>query len=100
MKLLPLLLTIVVIAFVTGSDSLFYLAYVVGGIVLLTHLWMRQGPRALQAERHLPARAFHGEEVQAELVVTNRGRWPILWLDVHESLPLALHVPNFERRIV
>ncbi len=100
MKLLPLLLAIVVIAFVTGSDSLFYLAYVVGGLLLVTHLWMRQGPRALQVERHFPARAFHGEEVQAELEVTNRGRWPILWLDVHESLPLALHVPNFERRIV
>ncbi|MGB8648300.1 MAG: DUF58 domain-containing protein [Anaerolineae bacterium] len=98
--LIPLLIVIVVVAFFVGSESLFYLAYVLGGLVLLSYLWMRQAPYSLQVERRFPTRAFYGEEVGAEVSVTNRGRLPILWMELHESLPLALHVPNFERRVV
>ncbi len=100
MNLLPILIAVVVIAFFTGSDSLFYLAYVLGGVWLVSFIWMRQALTGLQTERRFPARAFHGEEITAELRVANAGRWPILWLNLHESLPLALHSPNFERRIV
>jgi len=100
MNLLPILIAIVALAFFAGSDSLFYLAYVLGGIMLFTFIWMRQALPGLRSERRLPERAFHGEEVMAELVVANRSRWPILWLNLHESVPLALHTPNFERRVV
>lgn len=100
MNLLPLLIAVVLVAFLTGSDSLFYLAYVLGGLGLLTIVWMRQALRNLVCDRQFPARAFHGEEVTAKLVVANRGRWPILWLKLHESVPLALHVPNFVQRVV
>ena len=100
MNLLPLLIAVIVLAFLTGSDSLFYLAYVLGGVWLLTLIWMRQALTGLRVERRFPERAFHGEVVQASLVVVNQGRWPALWLQLHESLPLDLHVPNFERRVV
>jgi len=100
MNLLPILIAVVALAFFTGSDSLFYLAYLLAGVWLLTFIWMRQALVGLHTERHFSARAFHGEQVTAELVVANRGRWPILWLNLHESVPLALHVPNFERHVV
>ena len=100
MNLLPLLIVVIVLAFLTGSDSLFYLAYVLVGIWLLTVIWMRQALTGLRIERCFPERAFHGEVVQARLVVRNQGRWPVLWLKLHESLPLDLHVPNFEQRVV
>jgi uncharacterized protein (DUF58 family) len=99
-NLLPLLITVIVLAFLTGSDGLFYLAYVLGGVWLLTLIWMRQALTGLRVERRFPERAFHGEVVQASLVVANQGRWPVLWLKLHESLPLDLHVPNFEQRVV
>jgi uncharacterized protein (DUF58 family) len=99
-NLLPLLLAVLLVAFLTGSDSLFYLAYVLGGIALVTFIWMRQALHGLRAERRFPTRAFYGEEIAAELVVSNRGRWPILWLRLHESLPLSLHVPSFVQRVV
>jgi uncharacterized protein (DUF58 family) len=89
-----------VLAFFTGSDSLFYLAYVLTGLAAFTFIWMRQALNGVRTERHFPARAFHGEQVTAELIVANRGRWPILWLNLHESVPLSLHIPNFERRVV
>jgi len=100
MNLLPILIAVIAIAFFTGSESLFYLAYVLAGIMTLTFIWMRQALIGLRSERRVPARAFHGEQITAELVIANKGRWPILWLNVHESIPLALHIPNFERRVV
>jgi len=100
MNLLPLFIIILVIAFLTGSDSLFYLAYVLGGIGLLTIVWMQQSLLGVQSRRRFSARAFHGEEITVELDVANRGRWPLLWLRIHESIPLSLHVPNFEHRVV
>ena len=100
MNLLPLLLAVLLAAFLTGSNSLFYLGYVLGGLALVTFVWMRQALLGLRTQRRYPARAFHGQELAAELVVSNQGRWPILWLRVHESLPLSLHVPNFVQRVV
>jgi uncharacterized protein (DUF58 family) len=100
MSLLPVLLAVLLLAFFTGSHSLFYLAYVLGGLVLLSRLWVPQALRSVWSARHFPARAFYGEEAAVELEVANRGRWPILWLSLHESLPVALHVPNFKRRVV
>lgn len=99
-NLFPLLIVVIVVAFLTGSDSLFYLAYVLVGLWLLTIIWMRQALAGLRIERRFPERAFHGEVVQAQLDVRNQGRWPVLWLKLHESLPLDLHVPNFEQRVV
>jgi len=99
-KLFPLLVVVIVLAFLIGSDSLFYLAYVLAGLWLLTVIWMRQALTGLRIERRFPARAFHGEVAQARLVVRNPGRWPVPWLKLHESLPLDLHVPNFEQRVV
>jgi uncharacterized protein (DUF58 family) len=99
-KLLPLLVVVIVLAFLIGSDSLFYLAYVLVGLWLLTVIWMRQTLTGLRIERRFPARAFHGEVAQARLVVRNSGRWPVLWLKLHESLPLDLHIPNFAQRVV
>lgn len=100
MNLIPLLIVVIVVAFLTGSGSLFYLAYVLLGLWFLTVIWMRQALTGLYIERRFPERAFHGEVVQARLDVRNQGRWPVLWLKLHESLPLDLHVPNFEQRVV
>ena len=54
MNLLPLFIIILAIAFLTGSDSLFYLAYVLGGIGLLTFVfstilgWSYYGEKAAE----------------------------------------------------
>ena len=100
MNLLPVLIAVLALAFFSGSDSLFYLAYVLAGLVILSRLWVPRALRDVHSVRRFCPRAFHGEEVAVELEVANRGRWPILWLALHESLPVSLHVPNFERRVV
>ncbi len=100
MNLLPVLLSILAIAFFTGSHSLFYLAYVLGGVMLLSRLWIPRALKSVHSTRRFPARAYFGEKVNVELQVSNRGRLPIPWLVLRESLPTALHVPNFEQQVV
>lgn len=64
--------------------------YLVALVYLLSRLWARQSMRALVFGRHLPQRAFWGETVEGEVWLENKSRLPIAWLDVHESLPVAL----------
>lgn len=109
MGLLPLALATIAVAFFTGSDSLFYLAYALAGLAIVSRLWTRQSVREVRVERRIvppdcagPAtqRAFYGEKLTVQLRVTNRGRLPVPWLYAHESIPIALHTPNFERRVL
>lgn len=100
MSLLPLALATIVIAFFTGSDSLFYLAYALAGIAIVSRWWTHASARGIRVERRLPSHAFHGETVRVELAITSRARLPVPWLYIHESIPIALHTPNFERRVL
>ena len=99
MKLLPLVLATVAIAFFTGSDSLFYLTYAMAGFWILSRLWTRRGLDALVVRRRMTPRAFHGEMTPVELVITNGSHLPIPWAQLHESIPIALHSPNFVRHV-
>jgi uncharacterized protein (DUF58 family) len=100
MNILPVLVAILLLAFATGSESLSYLAYFLAGLVLLSRFWVPHAARSLAAVRRFPPRAFFGEEVRVELEVLNRGRLPIPWLVIHESLPSVLRTPSIERRVV
>jgi len=99
-SLLTVLVLVLILAFATGSHSLFYLAYVSVALVIGSRLWIARTLGGLRLERHMPLRAFCGERVDVSLRVTNTWRLPVLWLYLHESLPIALHTPNFVRQIV
>ena len=100
MSLLPVLLAVLASAFITGSDSLFYLAYALLGLMLLSRCWVSQAQHGLTTTRRFSPRAFCGEDLHVQLHVTNKGRLPVPWVELHESLPVALHTPNFERRVL
>ncbi len=100
MNILPIIVATVVIAFFTGSDALFYLAYALVAILLLSRWLPSHTLTGIRAARHFTPRAFHGEQAVVKITITNRGRLPIPWLHVHESVPIALHIPNFERRAI
>jgi uncharacterized protein (DUF58 family) len=100
MNLLPLAIGTLLVAFFTGSDSLFYLAYTLVGISLLTRFWTRSALKSVQVTRRISPRAFYGERIVAELHLHNRSILPVPWLHLHESIPIALHSPNFEQRIL
>jgi len=51
MNLVPLAIASLVIAFFLGSESLFYLAYALIGILLFSRLWTQQSLAALHVQR-------------------------------------------------
>ncbi|MCD6289185.1 MAG: DUF58 domain-containing protein [Anaerolineae bacterium] len=81
-------------------EFLFYIIYVLFGVWVLARWWAARAPRVLRVERVYTDHAFLGERVPVRLQIRNRGRLPIPWLRVNESVPLELHVPNFVRRVV
>ena len=87
-----------VVAAVFRLDFLFVVFYLFALVYLLSHLWVRATSRNLELGRRLTDHAFSGDLVQVRLRLVNRGRLPVPWLDVHESLPVQLATPPFFRR--
>ncbi len=83
------------LAAVLRIDFFFYLLYVSIGMVTLGRWWAQRGARAIAYQRHYPPRVFWGERPLVRLDIRNKGYLPVLWLHVHDSLPIALRSPNF-----
>ncbi len=88
------------IAALMQIDFFFSILYLFFGAVVFSRLWARRALSHLQLERQLVNRAFLGEEVPVALTVRNTGWLPLVWLQIHESLPIDLIIPNTLRRVV
>jgi uncharacterized protein (DUF58 family) len=92
---LVLALVLVVVAFATGLEMLFYVVYlgllVVGGAYLVT----RTGLLDLEAGYALDRLHAHvGEQLRATYTLRNVGRWPKLWLEIHNPSTLPVPLPG------
>jgi uncharacterized protein (DUF58 family) len=96
----PFLLILFVVAAFLRTDFFFTIVYLLFVVYLLSRMWMQQAARRLKTERRFTDRAFCGEQVAVDLTVHNTGWLPIPWLEVHESLPVALATPPFHREVV
>lgn len=74
--------------------------YLVVLVYALSRLWARLSMRALVFGRRVPQRVFWGESVEGEVWLENKSRLPIAWLDVHESLPVALAAGESPHEVV
>lgn len=80
-------------------EFIFYVIYVLFGTWVLSRWWAGRALSHLRAQRIYTDHAFLGEQVPVQLQLTNHSRLPIPWLRISESVPLALHSPNFVRRV-
>lgn len=94
------LLGIILLAAFFRVDFLFYIVYIFFFLYLLSRIWITQALKRVTFERLYEIRALHGEKIPVSLKVTNRSWLPIPYLRIHESLPVQLKTPNFERAIV
>lgn len=99
-NLLAFIIGLFFIAALFRVDSFFYLLYIFFGIYFFSRLWTERALRAVTFEREYVVRAFLGEHVPVKLIIRNRGVLPLLWLRVHESLPIQLKAPNFARYVI
>lgn len=98
-RFIPFLLFLFVVAVVLRIDFFFTIAYLFFILFVLARLWIARGLQQVHFERHYVRRAFSGDEVQVEVQVRNRGRLPVPWLQVHESLPVELVSPPFHTEV-
>lgn len=97
--LFPLLVTLIVIAAALRDDFALTLVYLLVGVFALGAWWSRRALAQVRHTREADSHAFLGEKIKVRLHLENRGWLPLPWLDVRDSLPVALASPSIFRRI-
>ena len=87
---LPFILFLMILAVFLGAESALTVIYMVVGIFILGFWWNRRALRHVEVTRKYVAHAFLGEKVSVQLVIKNTSILPILWLEIHEGLPVDL----------
>ena len=84
-----------VLAVFYAVNSLFVLA---AGLVVIwigARFLPDRALRQIEIRRTYPARIFHGETAEVEIQVSNRGRLPVPWLSLTETVPFDLMPASF-----
>ncbi len=86
---------LVVAAFSTGIDFLFFLVYLLGGLVIGSWLFARLGLRGVRAGYQvINPRTHVGEVLQAIYRVENPTPWPKPWLELWNDTTLPASLPG------
>lgn len=86
---------LVVAAFSTGIDFLFFLLYLLGALILGSWLIARRGLRGVRADyRVLNPRAHVGEVLEAVYRVENHDRWGKPWIELWNDSTLPVSLPG------
>ncbi|GAC1636461.1 MAG: DUF58 domain-containing protein [Chloroflexota bacterium] len=94
------MLVLLVIAAFFRVDFFFTAVYFLGIVFLLTRLWMSGLANKIYAERRYVPRAFTGDTVAVDLVVSNTSRLPVPWLEINESAAVELVASPLDRHVV
>lgn len=84
------LIILFIFGVVLRLDWVYYLVYVLGGIWVVSHWWVRRGVQHLSIERRMVDHAFLGERLPVQLRFTNHSWLPLPWLQVQDLIPLDL----------
>jgi uncharacterized protein (DUF58 family) len=91
---LPLLVVLLLIASFMQGDFALTLIYLVVGALAAGLWWSRRALVQVDAKRRFNTHAFLGETVKIHLHVQNKGWLPVPWLELRETLPVALAGPH------
>jgi uncharacterized protein (DUF58 family) len=94
-----LLILLTALAIFLREDTILTLVYFLVGTFALSRWWSRRAMKAVEYSRTFQPRAFLHEKVPVRLEVINRHWLPVPWLQITETLPLELIVPNSYRSV-
>lgn len=94
------LLVFFLVAAFLRMDWAYYLVYLVGGVWVASHVWMRWSLGRIDVTRRMPERVFSGETVTAELQLANRTWLPLPWLQIQDGVPTELKEDEAYRGVV
>src|SRR5688500_890833 len=97
---LPLLVVLLLIAAFLRGDFALTVIYLVVGALAAGVWWSRRALTQVEVKRRFPTHAFLGERIEIDLHVQNKGWLPIPWLELRETLPVALVGPNSFQSVV
>jgi uncharacterized protein (DUF58 family) len=98
--LIPFLIVFMVLAAVLNQPQILIVFYFLFGIFIFGSWWSRRSLNNISIARNFSDRVFIGQPIPVKLEITNRGWLPVVWMQIHESLPVALISPNFYRQVV
>src|SRR5438093_9041746 len=83
---------IYVAAVTVGLTLLYYLAYVLAGVLVASFIWSQLNKRGLRVRRQLQPRQAQVGQVIQEIVEVENTLWlPKLWLEVRDRSTLPRH---------
>jgi len=91
---LPLIVVLLLVAAFMRGDFALTLAYMVIGGLVAGSWWVRRALAQVETKRHFNTHAFLGEKIKINLHVKNKGWLPLPWLELRDSLPVALAGPR------
>jgi len=91
---LPLLIVLLLIAAFMRGDFALTLAYMVFGGLVAGLWWVRKALAQVETKRRFNTHAFLGEKIKINLHVKNKGWLPLPWLELRDTLPVALAGPH------
>jgi len=88
------------VAALMRMDWAYYLVYVVGGVWVFSHWWVRRSLARLHMTRRISHYAFTNEHTSVRIELTNGSWLPLPWLQIQEAVPLELKDQDDYRAIV
>lgn len=95
-----LLLLLAFVAIALREDFVLTLVYLFVGVYAVGQWWSHRALSAVRFTRTFPRRAFLQEKVPLQLEFVNTGWLPVVWMQIVESLPVELIVPNSFQRVL
>ena len=90
--LLAALITTWVLAFNSGRELAFNIAYLISGVLLLSYGWAINSIRGLALRRYTRTRRSQvGQYAEEQFEVNNRSIWPKLWIEIEDDSTLPWH---------
>ena len=97
---LPFLFVLALFAIILRDDTIITLFYLLAGVYFVGRWWRDRSLKSVRFTRNYTDRAFLGEQVTVRLEVQNTHWLPVVWLRLHDSLPVELAAHRFFQEVV
>lgn len=94
------LISLIFLAVFLGEDFVLKVIYLLVGAYLVGGWWSRKAFANLRFLRQYEEHAFLNDEIPVTVEVSNQGWLPVLWLKLHESIPVGLSLDKNIQKVI
>ena len=94
------LIMVLALAAILREDFVFTLFYFIIGAYVFSRWWSNRAQAAITIERIFNNRAFLNDKVTIRLELHNTSRLPVVWVRLHDSVPVEIASAESLRRVV